>query len=95
MSFLSRAFGTLSAVGLVLLTVLLLGGDPTSWELPLCTCVDGDSCWPSLSQWQELNASVDGRLIPSVPPASVCHEPNLDAAQCASVQEAWVWPEIQ
>ncbi|KXH43236.1 long-chain-fatty-acid-CoA ligase [Colletotrichum nymphaeae SA-01] len=94
MRFRSQFFGPLSIVGLAIIAAFILGPNYSSWDRPFCTCTDGDSCWPSELQWQDLNASVGGRLIAPVPPASVCHDPNYDEAECAAIREDWVWPEI-
>ena len=45
-----------------------------------------DSCWPSLSSWHMLNASVSGKLIKDAPPAIVCYAgPQKNLAACATV----------
>ncbi|KAK1637103.1 hypothetical protein BDP81DRAFT_460692 [Colletotrichum phormii] len=94
MRFVSKVAGPASIAGLAIAAAVLLAPNLSRWNRPFCTCTDGDSCWPSESQWQSLNASVSGRLIAPVPPASVCHEPNYDEAKCAAIREEWVWPEI-
>ncbi|KAK1465116.1 long-chain-fatty-acid-CoA ligase [Colletotrichum melonis] len=94
MRFRSQVSGPASIVGLAITAALFLTRNSASWARPFCTCTDGDSCWPSELQWQDLNASVGGRLIASVPPASVCHDPNYDEAECAAIRKDWVWPEI-
>lgn len=60
-----------------------------------CRCLPSDPCWPSVSQWQCLNASLDGNLVAVRPVASVCHDPNYNAAACAVVtanqyESAWL-----
>ncbi|KAI3541429.1 isoamyl alcohol oxidase [Colletotrichum filicis] len=94
MRFRSQVSGPASIVGLAITAALFLTRNSASWARPFCTCTDGDSCWPSKLQWQDLNASVGGRLIAPVPPASVCHDPNYDEAECAAIRKDWVWPEI-
>ncbi|KAK6063441.1 FAD-dependent isoamyl alcohol oxidase (FAD binding domain protein) [Seiridium cupressi] len=57
-----------------------------------CKNIPGDPGWPSQSDWAKLNATVGGRLIQTVPQASVCHhESNMqyDAAACAELQNDW------
>lgn len=61
----------------------------------LCRCIPGDSCWPSVEKWDALNETIGGRLIATVPLATVCHDPNYDQAQCSSMQEQWNLPGIQ
>ncbi|KAK6200842.1 hypothetical protein LQW54_009425 [Pestalotiopsis sp. IQ-011] len=52
----------------------------------------GDSCWPSTATWSQLNATVGGRLIATVPIGSPCHDPNYDAVACAALQDEWTLP---
>lgn len=89
----TKALGGAFSTGLV--ATLLLMSRLSIPERPFCTCAEGDDCWPDPSQWQSLNASLNGRLIRPLPPASVCHHPNFDEAKCALVRDQWVWPEIQ
>ncbi|KAL4898509.1 hypothetical protein BDV59DRAFT_190246 [Aspergillus ambiguus] len=52
-------------------------------------------CWPSDSEWASLNESVSGRLIRTVPVASVCYpsEPAYDPEACQSIRSNWTtWP---
>lgn len=50
-----------------------------------------DSCWPGNDDWASLNATIDGRLIRTRPPASVCYEsePDFDRAACDEVLSKW------
>ncbi|KKY27826.1 putative fad fmn-containing isoamyl alcohol oxidase [Diplodia seriata] len=58
-----------------------------------CRCLPGDGCWPTASDWQQLNQTVNGRLIATVPLAAPCHDPAFDNATCAALREDWQWPE--
>lgn len=51
-----------------------------------------DPCWPSTEEWSSLNETVSGRLIHTVPLASVCYpsEPNYDTDACESVPSHWI-----
>ncbi|KAB8069122.1 hypothetical protein BDV29DRAFT_161738 [Aspergillus leporis] len=52
-------------------------------------------CWPSDSEWRSLNRTVSGRLIKTVPVASVCYpsEPAYNPETCQSVRSNWTtWP---
>lgn len=60
-----------------------------------CRYLPGDAEWPGQEEWNQLNASVSGRLIAAIPPGSVCHDPNYDEAACAALQQTWVMPETQ
>lgn len=52
----------------------------------------GDSCWPSAATWSQLNTTVGGSLIATVPIGSPCHDPNYDAVACAALQDEWTLP---
>ncbi|KAH8596904.1 FAD binding domain protein [Bisporella sp. PMI_857] len=54
-----------------------------------CRYLPGDSGWPTAAQWRALNATVEGRLIATVPLGSPCHDPSYNAATCASYQSQW------
>ena len=47
--------------------------------------------WPSVAAWQQLNASVSGRLVTAAPPGAVCHPSMLEYnnASCSVVQDQW------
>ncbi|KAK4167921.1 hypothetical protein QBC43DRAFT_285235 [Cladorrhinum sp. PSN259] len=59
-----------------------------------CKCFPGDSCWPSNSKWNSLNATVGGNLQVNLPPAAPCYNTfqgplgninTYDAQKCATV----------
>ncbi|KAI1128829.1 hypothetical protein F5Y10DRAFT_277156 [Nemania abortiva] len=56
-----------------------------------CKCTPGESCWPSDSDWAAFNATVDGRLLRTKLPASVCYpgSADYDEATCESVIANW------
>ncbi|KAH7318292.1 putative FAD-dependent isoamyl alcohol oxidase [Stachybotrys elegans] len=57
-----------------------------------CTFLPDDARWPAPSAWSQLNSTVGGRLIATVPQGSVCHSQpysNYDAAACATLQSSW------
>lgn len=60
-----------------------------------CRCFPGDACWPGVGDWANLNRSIEGGLIATVPIGSPCHNPTFDAAQCKSIQENWTQPSLQ
>ncbi|XP_002961034.2 uncharacterized FAD-linked oxidoreductase ARB_02478 [Selaginella moellendorffii] len=81
--------GFCGGVLLVVLTVLLassMRARPTAFS---CKCLPSDDCWPDSSAWQALNASIDGQLVASKPPAWPCHEPEYNALQCLEVTQKW------
>lgn len=60
-----------------------------------CRCFPGDACWPSASEWDSFNQTVQGRLIATVPIASVCHNSTFgqyDAAACQALKSQWLDP---
>lgn len=60
-----------------------------------CRCLPGDDCWPSKSSWDDLNSTVSGRLVETIPIGSPCHDPNYDAEACAALQARWTDPSLQ
>ncbi|KAI1765518.1 FAD-binding domain-containing protein [Hypoxylon sp. FL1150] len=54
-----------------------------------CKNLPGDIGWPSANSWARLNATVGGRLIATVPAASVCHAPTYDEEACATITSQW------
>lgn len=72
---------------------------------PQCKCFPGEACWPSPAEWDGLHQSVNGRLIATVPIASVCYNnTNLpdhsmstssafDAQACDALRAAWDDPK--
>ncbi|EQB49296.1 hypothetical protein CGLO_11373 [Colletotrichum gloeosporioides Cg-14] len=56
-----------------------------------CKCAPSDTCWPSLSEWEFFNQTISGKLIRTVPLASVCYksEPNYNEDSCNTVLSNW------
>ncbi|RYP09071.1 hypothetical protein DL764_001492 [Monosporascus ibericus] len=55
-----------------------------------CKCTPQDPCWPSNSEWQELNNTISGQLIASQPIAQSCYPgPAEDETQCSLVSSSW------
>lgn len=57
-------------------------------SLRYCKCQPYLPCWPSKSQWQQLNSTVGGMLIANIRPiASACYEgtPEYNKARCDEV----------
>ncbi|OQE42363.1 hypothetical protein PENCOP_c004G01683 [Penicillium coprophilum] len=60
-----------------------------------CRCMPQDACWPVDYIWARFNETVDGKLIATVPIASVCHIDSFtpyDQSQCAQLQSNWGFP---
>lgn len=61
-----------------------------------CRCFPGDACWPTAAEWATFNETVGGRLVATVPIASVCHYDNFttyDADACAALLNVWDYPQ--
>lgn len=65
-----------------------------------CRSIPGDSSWPERSIWADLNTTLHGKLIASVPIAAPCHKtvqgeanPLFDEERCASLRDHWFYPE--
>ncbi|PPJ59935.1 hypothetical protein CBER1_10680 [Cercospora berteroae] len=56
-----------------------------------CKCLPKDECWPKDEAWSQLSSTINGRLIRSKPPASVCYpeESNYDPEACSRVFDNW------
>ena len=70
-------------------------GSPLAPRAPTCKYLPGDPGWPSTTDWDNLNDTVNGRLIAAVPLAQPCHTPYFNAAECAKIQANWTWPQLQ
>ena len=60
-----------------------------------CRYLPGDSDWPSLDDWTQLNNTVRGQLIATVPLGSPCHDPFYNETECAYLTAQWVYPMIK
>ncbi|KAF2759926.1 FAD-binding domain-containing protein [Pseudovirgaria hyperparasitica] len=58
-----------------------------------CRTIPGDTSWPDSKAFDDFNKTVNGRLISTVPIASVCHQPDFDQAQCDALRNVWFFPE--
>lgn len=54
-----------------------------------CRYIPEDAGWPQPQLWHQLNRTVNGRLIATVPVGSVCHFPNYDEAKCNDLTTTW------
>lgn len=62
-----------------------------------CRVLPGDTAWPNAIQCANLNKTVSGHLIASVPESSVCHNSpfnGYNAAACAVLQSTWNKTEL-
>ena len=65
---------------------------PNLYQNGSCRYLPGDLGWPSKDAWAVLNSTVGGRLIQTVPLASVCHDPSYNQEKCDGLREAWDTP---
>ncbi len=73
----------------------VLAGVVHSRSSSLCRYLPGDSGWPSIQAWSQLNSTVQGRLIATVPLGSPCHDPTYNATECAVLSANWALPQYQ
>ncbi len=52
------------------------------------TCVPGDSCWPSSSDWSVFNRSINGNLRLTVPLAAPCYS-SSSSQECENVAQEY------
>jgi hypothetical protein len=52
-----------------------------------CRFIPGDKGWPAEAEWAQLNRTVGGRLIATVPRAHVCHGKDFDESACSALRE--------
>src|SRR4051794_27090196 len=61
---------------------LLLAAAEAAPSHPKCRCQPSEPCWPSTTEWQSLNTSIDGNLVAVRPFAYVCHDPTFSEEGC-------------
>ncbi|KAK3689262.1 putative FAD-dependent isoamyl alcohol oxidase [Podospora appendiculata] len=72
--------------------VFFLGGRVDAAAVASCRNIPGDPGWPSLADWAQLNKTVHGQLIGTVPQASVCHTgpySDYDETACQALRDGW------
>ena len=88
---------TFLSIGAVLLAAPLASAAP--WlrqrQDDGCKVMPSDGDWPSLDVWNAFNASVDGRLIKTIPVAAPCHTPSFNKDECTEVQDNWGIADFQ
>ena len=63
-----------------------------------CKVLPDDAGWPSDNTWNQLNQTVGGRLISSIPQAAVCHTRGYNGLayneeECADLKAQWNYPQ--
>ncbi|RGP62645.1 putative isoamyl alcohol oxidase [Fusarium sporotrichioides] len=79
---------------LFILPLLALATGASATGKYSCKCFPGDSCWPSDAEWSNLNSTVGGRLVATVPLGSPCHDPDYNADECKHLQSEWLYSSI-
>lgn len=54
-------------------------------EQNLCRCGPRDDCWPPAEDWNNLNESISGALIPLRPAGDVCYGAQYSQKACDEV----------
>lgn len=75
----------------------ILAQEPKSGD-SRCKVIPGDIGWPSTGAWNQLNQTVGGRLISTVPQAAVCYPKGFagiqaNQASCADLAKNWDFPQ--
>lgn len=63
--------------------------------LQRCRNIPGDPGWPSPKEWNQLNSTIGGKLIATVPLGSPCHDPQYNATTCSFLRARWDLAAIQ
>ncbi|RYO76372.1 hypothetical protein DL762_007065 [Monosporascus cannonballus] len=78
--------------------LLVLASTATATHDQRCKNIPGDANWPTRAEWAAFNETIGGRLIATVPLASVCHSEGAFAQYnetvCAALQEEWNRPQV-
>lgn len=78
-----------------LVAALLLAQSCNAYDTT-CRSLPGDHSWPTENDWAELNRTVGGRLIATIPQANICHPVPYgvyNATACEGLQETWDLPQ--
>jgi hypothetical protein len=59
-----------------------------------CKLLPEDWNWPTRHEWNQLNITLNGALLSSIPLGSPCHGPSFNDAECAVLKNKWNDPQI-
>ncbi|XP_055342574.1 uncharacterized protein LOC129591079 [Paramacrobiotus metropolitanus] len=66
---------------------------PNGASTAKCRCLPGDSCWPSVDQWNTLNTTIGGRLLIPHPTGYQCYGgPGYNSHDCQQIQKYYNRP---
>ncbi|KAI0392954.1 hypothetical protein F5Y17DRAFT_467215 [Xylariaceae sp. FL0594] len=81
-----------------LVSLLLFFAVTVTAHVPQCKNIPGDPNWPSQRVWARLNETLGGKLIATVPLASVCHSHGTFAryneSACTALQGQWDYSQV-
>ena len=60
-----------------------------------CRYIPGDKSFPGKNDWNKLNETVSGRLIGTVPAATICHGDDYGEQLCNNLKKEWDLPQPQ
>lgn len=83
----------MSSLTTLLASFLLVVGAPSVAEAKAPYCLPGNPCFPSPAVLKVFNATVDGRLIKTVPYGAPCYKATYNAEQCKALAKNKVIPE--
>ncbi|KXX82174.1 6-hydroxy-D-nicotine oxidase [Madurella mycetomatis] len=84
-----RSLFDIPLLSVILPTIAILAAVVTATS---CRNIPGDSGWPSPATWASFNETIGGRLIATIPQASVCHTSpfsNYNAEACQALKAGW------
>jgi hypothetical protein len=72
-------------------SIFILGLVAQAYPYSICKPTAEASHWPSVSAWDKLNNTLNGRLITPGVPAAVCYTSRLEysPSQCAVIEAQW------
>ena len=100
LTFEMLSYSSIKGVASTILLLPLVSAGLTKARNVNATCkyIPGDAAWPAQDIWNQLNDTVGGRLLATVPQAAVCHvggyatlRPN--EAACEALRPEWNSPQ--
>ncbi|KAH7921689.1 FAD-binding domain-containing protein [Leucogyrophana mollusca] len=68
---------------------LLVSSKLTLATFPSCRCVYGDKCWPSATQFTQLESKLSQPLIYPRPSGAVCYPTSNPSGNCSGLVDTW------
>lgn len=70
-------------------TLLCLTASGLATASPSCTCIYGDSCWPSAVEFSSLETQLSSPLIYPRPTAAACYPVDAPSVNCSTFAQVW------